>query len=306
MEFVDRAHRAGIGVILDWVPAHFPRDTHGLANFDGTALYEHMDSRQGEHPEWGTLVFNYGRKEVKNFLIGSALMWIDKYHIDGLRVDAVASMIYLDYGKNEGQWVPNRYGGKENLDAIEFLRHMNSVILGRDPHVLMIAEESTSWGGVSRPPDTGGLGFNLKWNMGWMNDFLSYVSKEPIHKKYHHNQLTFGMVYAYTENFVLVVSHDEVVHGKLSLLDKMPGDIWQKFANLRVALGYMYGHPGKKLLFMGSEFGHFTEWSEARELDWFLLDFEHHARTHDFVRDLNTFYRNDRPCWHNDFSGGGF
>ena len=306
MAFIDRAHHEGIGVILDWVPAHFPKDTHGLSNFDGTALYEHLDSRQGEHPDWGTLIFNFGRKEVKNFLIGSALMWIEKYHIDGLRVDAVASMIYLDYGKEPGQWVPNQYGGKENLDAIEFLRHMNSVILGRYSHILMIAEESTAWGGVSRPPETGGLGFNLKWNMGWMNDFLSYISKDPIYKKYHHNQLTFSMVYAYTENFVLIVSHDEVVHGKCSFISKMPGDLWQKFANLRAALGFMYGHPGKKLLFMGSEFGQFVEWSESRELDWFLLEYPHHAQTHEFVKDLNLFYKSDRPCWYNDFSGGGF
>ena len=306
MYFVDECHINGLGVILDWVPAHFPKDPHGLARFDGTALYEHEHPMQGEHPDWGTLIFNYGRKEVKNFLIANALFWLEKFHIDGLRVDAVASMLYLDYGKEEGQWVPNQYGGKENLDAVEFMKHMNSVILGRYPHVLMVAEESTAWGGVSRPVEYNGLGFNLKWNMGWMNDFLYYMSKNPAHKPYHHDSLTFSMVYAHTENFVLVLSHDEVVHGKGSLINKMPGDIWQKFANLRTAYGFMYGHPGKKLMFMGGEFGQFDEWSVDKSLDWFLLDYEHHRQLQDYVKDLNVFYEKDRPLWHDDFSGGGF
>jgi len=306
MGFVDSLHKAGIGVILDWVPAHFPKDAHGLARFDGTALFEHEDPRKGEHPEWGTLVFNYGRREVKNFLIASALFWIEKYHLDGLRVDAVASMIYLDYAKYDGEWVPNQYGGNQNLEAVEFVKHMNSVILGAHPHVMMIAEESTSWKGVSHPTDKGGLGFNFKWNMGWMNDFLAYVKKDPIYRRYAHNNLTFGIMYAYTENFVLVLSHDEVVHGKKSMLDKMPGDLWRKFANLRAALGFMYGHPGKKLLFMGSEFGQFIEWDEKRELDWFLLEYDHHRQMQDFTRDLNHLYKEERAFWYDDFKGEGF
>jgi len=304
--FVDYCHKHNIGVILDWVPAHFPKDAHGLEKFDGTALYEHEDPRQGEHPDWGTLVFNYGRQEVKNFLIANALFWIEEYHIDGLRVDAVASMLYLNYSKNDGGWIANRYGGNMNLDAIEFIKHMNSVILGRYPHVLMVAEESTSYEGVSRHVDSGGLGFNLKWNMGWMNDFLAYMSRDPIYRRYHHTFLTFGMMYAYSENFVLVLSHDEVVHGKKSLLSKMPGDIWQKFANLRAALGFMYGHPGKKLLFMGGELGQFIEWDEKRPLDWFLLEYDHHNQMQNFTRDLNHIYKNERAMWFDDFAERGF
>jgi 1,4-alpha-glucan branching enzyme len=306
MYFVDKCHQAGIGVLLDWVPAHFPKDAHGLARFDGSALYEHEDPRQGEHPEWGTLIFNYGRNEVKNFLIANALYWIEKFHIDGLRVDAVASMLYLDYAKSEGQWVPNKYGGRENLDAVEFMKHMNSVIEKKHPEAYMIAEESTSWAGVSKSADEDGLGFSLKWNMGWMNDFLEYVAKDPIYRKFHHNNLTFGMVYAYTEKFVLVLSHDEVVHGKHSMLDKMPGDLWQKFANLRAAYGFMYGHPGKKLLFMGGEFGQFIEWNEKRPLDWFLLQYGHHQTMLNFVKDLNHLYLDNNALWLKDFDGDGF
>ncbi|MCL2397484.1 MAG: 1,4-alpha-glucan branching protein GlgB [Defluviitaleaceae bacterium] len=304
--FVDYCHRHGIGVILDWVPAHFPKDAHGLARFDGTALYEHEDPRQGEHPDWGTLVFNYGRNEVKNFLIANALFWIEEYHIDGLRVDAVASMLHLDYSKNDGQWVANQYGGNINLDAVEFIKHMNSVVLGAHPNVLMIAEESTSYEGVTRPVGLDGLGFSLKWNMGWMNDFLAYIARDPIHRRHHHTNLTFGMMYAHTENFILVLSHDEVVHGKKSLLNKMPGDLWQKFANLKAALGFMYGHPGKKLLFMGGEFGQFIEWDEKRPLDWFLLEYGHHCKMQEFARDLNHLYRNQRACWFGDVTHEGF
>lgn len=306
MYFVDKCHQEGIGVLLDWVPAHFPKDAHGLARFDGSALYEHEDPRQGEHPEWGTLIFNYGRNEVKNFLIANALYWIEKFHIDGLRVDAVSSMLYLDYAKSDGQWVPNKYGGRENLDAIEFMRHMNSIINKMHPEAYMIAEESTSWAGITKAPEEGGLGFSLKWNMGWMNDFLEYVAKDPVYRKYHHNNLTFGMVYAYTERFVLVLSHDEVVHGKHSMLDKMPGDLWQKFANLRAAYGFMFGHPGKKLLFMGGEFGQFIEWNEKRPLDWFLLEYDHHKTMLDFAKDLNHFYLANEALWLKDFDGDGF
>ena len=306
MEFVDKCHREGIGVILDWVPAHFPKDDNGLAYFDGTALYEHEDPRKGEHQEWGTKVFNYGRKEVANFLIANAIYWIEKFHIDGLRIDAVSSMLYLDYNRSEGQWVPNKYGGRENEDAIEFIKHMNSVLLGRSPHLLLVAEESTSWPQVSHPVEWGGLGFNLKWNMGWMNDFLSYIEKEPIHRSYHHNNLTFAMMYAHTENFILVLSHDEVVHGKGSLIGRMPGDLWQKFANLRLSFGFMFGHPGKKLLFMGAEFGQFIEWNEGESLDWHLLEYPHHKSTQDFVRELNKMYKENQPLWCNDFSPKGF
>ncbi len=306
MYFIDKCHQNDIGVLLDWVPAHFPKDAHALARFDGTPLYEHEDPRLGEHPDWGTLIFNYGRNEVKNFLIASALFWIEKFHFDGIRVDAVASMLYLDYGKNDGQWIPNMYGGRENLEAVEFLRHLNSVVLGRDSSVLMIAEESTSWGGVSRPPETGGLGFNLKWNMGWMNDFLGYIEEDPINRKYHHGELTFSMVYAYTENFVLPFSHDEVVHGKGNMINKMPGDIWQKFANLRVAYGFMFGHPGKKLLFQGLEFGQYDEWSEARSLDWHFLDIDLNKQMQTYVKDLNKLYKEERAFWYDDFNGTGF
>ncbi|MCL2363118.1 MAG: 1,4-alpha-glucan branching protein GlgB [Defluviitaleaceae bacterium] len=307
MAFVDACHAADIGVILDWVPAHFPKDAHGLAMFDGTKLYEHNDPRQGEHSEWGTLIFNYGRNEVKNFLIANALFWVDKYHIDGLRVDAVASMLYLDYGKNYGQWVANQYGGRENIDAVEFMKHMNSVLVGAHPNVMMIAEESTAWTGVTRPAAEDGLGFSLKWNMGWMNDFLSYMTKDSVHRKHHHHHLTFGMVYAYSEKYILVLSHDEVVHGKGSLVNKMPGDTWQKMANLRAAYGFMMGHPGKKLLFMGGEFAQFEEWSEAKSLNWFLLDqYEHHRKMQAFVKDLNHLYLNEQACWQKDFEGSGF
>jgi len=307
MEFVDACHQNDIGVIVDWVPAHFPKDAHGLALFDGTEVYEHQDPRQGQHPEWGTLIFNYGRSEVKNFLIANALYWIEKFHIDGLRVDAVASMLYLDYGKEYGQWVPNEYGGRENIEAVEFMKHMNSVLLGAHPHVLMIAEESTAWTGVTRPAQEDGLGFSLKWNMGWMNDFLSYMTKDSVYRKHHHHNLTFGMVYAYSEKYILVLSHDEVVHGKGSMVNKMPGDIWQKMANLRAAYGFMMGHPGKKLLFMGGEFAQFEEWSEAKALNWFLLDhYEHHRKMFDFVKALNHLYIKEKALWQGDFSGDGF
>ncbi|MDR1913917.1 MAG: 1,4-alpha-glucan branching protein GlgB [Clostridiales bacterium] len=306
MAFIDLCHQNNIGVLLDWVPAHFPKDEHGLGRFDGTALYEHEDPRKGEHPDWGTYIFNYGRNEVKNFLIANAIFWVEKYHIDGLRVDAVASMLYLDYGKQGGQWIPNQYGGNHNLEAVEFIKHMNSILHKRCPQAITIAEESTAWSGVSRSVDHDGLGFDYKWNMGWMNDFLTFISKESIYRKYHHNNLTFGMVYAYTENFILVLSHDEVVHGKCSLINKMPGDLWQKFANLRVSLGFMIGHPGKKLLFMGGEFGQFDEWNETKSLDWFLLEYSHHKQMQDFARALNRFYLDEKALWYDDFSYKGF
>ena len=304
MTLIDAFHQNDIGVILDWVPAHFPKDAHGLASFDGTALYEHPDPRMGEHPDWGTLIFNYGRKEVTNFLIANALFWIEKYHIDGLRVDAVASMLYLDYGKRSEQAITNAHGGRENPDAVEFIKHMNSIIKEKHPHVLMIAEESTEWDGVTRPVTEGGLGFNLKWNMGWMNDFLSYVKEDSINRKYHHNKLTFAMMYNHSENFMLPLSHDEVVHGKYSLVNKMPGDIWQKFANLRAAYTFKMGHPGKKLLFMGGEIAQFEEWSETKSLNWFLLDeFEHHRQIQNYVRDLNKLYLKDKTFWYNEDLG---
>ncbi|MCA9731543.1 1,4-alpha-glucan branching protein GlgB [candidate division KSB1 bacterium] len=304
--FVDHMHQNGIGVILDWVPAHFPKDDFGLRLFDGTALYEHSDPRQGEHPDWGTLIFNYGRNEVRNFLISNALFWLDEYHIDGLRVDAVASMLYLDYSRVDGGWIPNKYGGRENLEAIAFLKQLNETVYAEHPNVLMIAEESTSWPGVSRPTYVGGLGFGLKWNMGWMNDFLEYIEKDPIHRHYHHDNLTFGLVYAFTENFQLVLSHDEVVHGKRALLDKMPGDLWQKFANLRLSFGFMFGHPGKKLLFMGAEIGQWDEWMHTKSLDWHLFDFELHRGLQQFVKDLNHLYTNTTALWEDDFTHEGF
>jgi len=306
MEFVDRCHQAGIGVFLDWTPAHFPRDVHGLAYFDGTHLYEHSDPRQGAHPDWGTLVYNYARNEVQNFLISNALFWLDKFHIDGLRVDAVASMLYLDYSRKQGEWVPNRFGGRENLDAIDFFKRLNEVVHLRFPGVLTIAEESTAWPGVSRPTYLGGLGFSLKWNMGWMNDTLSYFSKDSIYRRYEHNKLTFSLLYAFSENFMLPFSHDEVVHGKNSLLHKMPGDLWQQFANLRLLLAYQYAHPGKKLLFMGQEFAQRQEWSEARSLDWHLLQHESHRGIQRLVGDLNRLLTSEPALHQVDFDWQGF
>ena len=306
MAFVDRMHQAGIGVLLDWTPAHFPSDGHGLGEFDGTHLYEHADPRQGRHPDWGTLVFNYGRNEVQNFLISNALFWIDKYHIDGLRVDAVASMLYLDYSRKEGEWIPNEFGGRENLAAIALLKRLNEVVYARHPGVLTVAEESTSWPMVSRPTYLGGLGFSLKWNMGWMNDTLSYFSVDPIYRKYHHNRMTFSMLYAFTENFVLPLSHDEVVHGKASLINKMPGDLWQQFANLRLFFGYLMGHPGKKLMFMGGEFGQRGEWNAHTSLEWHLLEYDTHRGLQSLAADLNAIYRNEPALHQVDFDWHGF
>src|SRR6201993_3267023 len=306
MYFVDRCHQEGIGVILDWTPAHFPRDAHGLAFFDGTHLYEHADPRKGAHPDWGTLVFNYGRNEVQNYLISNALFWIDRYHLDGLRVDAVASMLYLDYSRKEGEWVPNRYGGRENLEAIDFLRRFYELVYRDFPGVMTMAEESTAWPQVSRPTYTGGLGFGFKWNMGWMHDVLDYISQDPVFRSYHHNQITFSLVYAWSENFVLPFSHDEVVYGKGSLLRKMPGDEWQKFANLRLLYGFMFGHPGKKLLFMGSEFGQWSEWNHDGSVDWHLLESPLHSGLARWVRDLNTLYRGQAALHELDFDTGGF
>jgi len=306
MYFIDKCHQNGIGVILDWVPSHFASDDHGLRFFDGTSLYEHEDPRKGYHPDWSSLVFNYGRNEVKNFLIGSALFWLDKYHIDGLRVDAVASMLYLDYSRKEGEWVPNIYGGRENLEAIEFLKYFNETVHLNFPGVLTIAEESTAWPMVSRPTYLGGLGFSMKWNMGWMHDTLEYFSKDPIYRKYHQNNLTFSLLYAFTENFILPLSHDEVVHGKGSLIGKMPGDNWQKFANLKVLYGYMFGHPGKKLLFMGNEFGQWREWDYNSSIDWHLLQYESHRSIQLFVRDLNRLLLNEPSLYEKDFEHTGF
>ena len=305
-QFVDACHQNGISVILDWVPAHFPKDDFALARFDGTALYEHQDPRLGEHIQWGTYIFNYGRKEVAIFLLANALYWMDIFHIDGLRVDAVASLLRLDFCKEEGQWLPNVYGGSENLEAIEFLKHMNSVIAEREPGALMIAEDSTAWPGVTKKVDEGGLGFSLKWNMGWMNDFLSYIKLDPIYRKYHQNKLTFGMAYHYAENFVLVLSHDEVVHTKSSMIGKMPGDVWQSFANLRLSYGFMMGHPGKKLLFMGGEFAQYSEWSEARSLDWHLLQYADHQEMQAYVKELNHLYTEEPAFWAEDFDPNGF
>jgi len=306
MYFIDRCHQENIGVLLDWTPAHFPRDTHGLAQFDGTHLFEHADPRQGSHPDWGTLVYNYGRNEVRNYLISNALFWLDKYHIDGLRVDAVASMLYLDYSRKAGEWVPNRYGGRENLEAVDFFKTMNTVAHERFPGILTVAEESTAWPSVSRPTYLGGLGFSLKWNMGWMNDTLKYFSANPVYRKYEHNKITFSLVYAFSENFVLPFSHDEVVHGKNSLLHKMPGDMWQQFANLRLLYGYQYAHPGKKLLFMGQEFGQREEWSEARSLDWHLLQWDSHRGIQKLVTDLNRVFAAEAALHEVDFHWQGF
>ena len=306
MYFVDYCHQHGIGVLLDWVPAHFPRDAHGLAFFDGTHLYEHADPRQGEHRDWGTKIFNFGRNEVRNFLLSNAVFWLKKYHLDGLRVDAVASMLYLDYSREAGEWVPNKYGGRENLEAIEFLRRFNELVHEHAPGAITVAEESTSWPMVTRPTYMGGLGFDYKWNMGWMHDTLSYMEKDPIFRRYHQNEITFSLIYAFHENFILPFSHDEVVHLKKSMLDKMPGDVWQKYANLRALYAYMIGHPGKKLIFMGSEFGQWSEWSEARSLDWHLLQWEDHQRLQRFVRDLNQIYLHEPALFEVDYSWEGF
>ena len=306
MYLVDCLHQRGIGVILDWVPAHFPKDQAGLGYFDGTHLYEHSDPRQGEQPEWNTLVFNYGRPEVRGFLISNALFWYDKYHVDGLRVDAVASMLYLDYGRSKGEWIPNQYGGRENIEALQFLRQMNKQVYAAFPDVMMIAEESTAWPMVSRPAYLGGLGFGLKWNMGWMHDTLEYMSTDPLYRRYYQNKITFSLVYAFSENFVLPLSHDEVVYGKRSMLNKMPGDEWRKFANLRLLYGYMWGHPGKKLLFMGSDFGQWNEWNHDASLDWHLLDKPLHSGLRRWVCELNTFYREQPSLYEVDFEPAGF
>lgn len=306
MYLVDYLHQRGIGVILDWVPSHFPSDLHGLSYFDGTHLFEHADPRQGFHPDWKSYIFNFGRNEIRNFLIGNALFWLEKYHIDGLRVDAVASMLYLDYSRQDGEWIPNRYGGRENIDAIEFLKRFNEVVYKEYPDVQTMAEESTAWPMVSRPIYLGGLGFGQKWNMGWMHDTLSYFAHDPVHRSYHHNELTFSIWYAFFENFVLPLSHDEVVHGKGSLMNKMPGDEWQQAANLRLLFGYMFTHPGKKLLFMGCEFGQRSEWSHDHSLDWHVLQYPVHQGVKDFVRDVNRLYRTEPALHQRDYEQSGF
>jgi len=303
---VDRLHQAGIGVLLDWVPAHFPMDDWALARFDGTPLYEHADPARGEHPDWGTYVFDFGRKEVRNFLVANALYWLKEFHIDGLRVDAVASMLYLDYSRRDGEWTPNVYGGRENLDAVEFIKEMNALCYREAPGISTIAEESTAWPGVSRPTHLGGLGFGFKWNMGWMHDTLAYLRREPIFRQYHHHQMTFSLMYAYSENFILPLSHDEMVHGKGSLLGKMPGDEWQRFAGLRALFGFMWAHPGKQLLFMGGEFGQGSEWSQERGLDWWVLEFDGHQGVQRLVRDLNRIYRATPALWELDTTPEGF
>ena len=304
--FVDHLHQHGVGVILDWVPAHFPRDDWALARFDGTALYEHIDPRRGEQPDWGTLVFNFGRNEVRNFLVANARYWVEEFHIDGLRVDAVASMLYLDYSRREGEWVPNQYGGRENLEAIAFLREFNETLHTDHPGVITVAEESTAWPGVSRPTSTGGLGFTFKWNMGWMHDTLDYISKDSVFRRYHHHQMTFGLWYAWSESFVLPLSHDEVVHRKRSLLSKMPGDRWQQLANLRALFGWMWAHPGKKLLFMGGELGQWAEWSHRQSLDWHLLEHPEHLGVQRLVQDLGARYLENPSLWQRDQSPEGF
>ncbi len=304
--FVDHLHANGIGVILDWVPAHFATDPWALARFDGTALYEHDDPRRGHHPDWGTYVFNFGRTEVQNFLLANALFWLREYHVDGLRVDAVASMLYLDYSRKQGEWVPNRFGGREDLEAVAFLKEFNELLHAREPGVISAAEESTAWPGVSRPTYVGGLGFGLKWNMGWMHDTLGYFQRESIHRRFHHHELTFSLVYAWNENFILPLSHDEVVHGKGSLLEKMPGDRWQQLANLRALYAYMWAHPGKKLLFMGGELATPWEWADEGELPWSLLEHADHAGMRDLVRDLNAIYRDEPALWEVDFASDGF
>jgi len=306
MHLIDQLHQKDIGVIMDWVPSHFPTDEHSLGYFDGTNLYEHEDPKKGFHPDWKSNIFNYGRSEVKSFLISSALFWIEKYHLDGLRVDGVASMLYLDYSRDDGEWIPNEFGGRENIEATHFLKQLNEKVYENHPDIQMIAEESTSWSMVSRPTSVGGLGFGMKWNMGWMHDTLEYFKKDPIHRKYHHNEITFSLYYAFTENFMLSLSHDEVVHGKGSLLRRMPGDDWQKFANLRLLFGFMYGHPGKKLLFMGGEIAQWDEWNHERSLDWHLLDFPIHRGMQKWVRDLNTFYKKEPSLYEDDFTSEGF
>jgi len=306
MRLVDALHQQNIGIILDWVPSHFPSDEHGLVFFDGTHLFEHSDPKKGFHPDWKSCIFNFGRNEIRSFLISSAMFWLEKYHIDGLRVDAVASMLYLDYSRKPGEWIPNEKGGRENLEAIEFLRQFNEWVHKDYPEVFTIAEESTAWPMVTKPPETGGLGFNMKWNMGWMHDVLDYITKEPVHRKYHHSKLTFSIWYAFTENYILPLSHDEVVYGKGSLLQKMPGDQWQKFANLRLLLGYMFMHPGRKLLFMGGEFGQNREWNHDLSLDWHLFMEHYHSKLSMFVKDLNTLYTNENALYECDFENNGF
>ncbi|MFM8154617.1 MAG: 1,4-alpha-glucan branching protein GlgB, partial [Actinomycetes bacterium] len=303
---IDSLHQAGIGVIMDWVPAHFATDPWALVRFDGSALYEHPDPRRGEHPDWGSYIFDYGRTEVRNFLVANAVYWLEQFHFDGLRVDGVASMLYLDYSRKDGEWYPNEFGGRENLDAVSFLQEMNATVYKRVPGIMTIAEESTAWPGVTTPTEFGGLGFGYNWNMGWMHDSLQYIEREPIHRQYHHGEMTFSMVYAYSEHFILPISHDEVVHGKGSLVGKMPGDRWQELANLRAYLGFMFGHPGKKLLFMGSEFAQSQEWASERGLDWWLLQFPEHQGILRMVSDLNRVYRDNPALWQIDSDSRGF